>query len=134
MELIIYQVDAFTDKIFGGNPAAVIPLEEWLPDAVLQDIAEENNLSETAYFVRQDGHFHLRWFTPAVEVELCGHATLASAFVLFNILGYEGDSIRFDSLSGPLYVSREGDLLVMDFPAAEFAEVTIPEELTEALG
>jgi PhzF family phenazine biosynthesis protein len=134
MELIIYQVDAFTDRIFGGNPAAVIPLDEWLPDAILQRIAEENNLSETAFFVKQDGHYRLRWFTPAVEVELCGHATLASAYVLFNIIGHDADRIHFESLSGPLYVIREGERLVMDFPAAEFRETDIPESLSAAIG
>lgn len=134
MELIIYQVDAFTDKVFGGNPAAIVPLEEWLPDAVLQDIAIENNLSETAYFVRTGDHYHLRWFTPALEVELCGHATLASAFVLFELMGYSGEEIRFETLSGPLFVSREGEYLVMDFPAAEMKRADIPAELTAALG
>ena len=118
MKLKLYQVDAFADRPFGGNPAAVVPLQEWLPEATMQAIALENNLSETAFFVpRGDGDFDLRWFTPAVEVELCGHATLGTAWVLFNRLGQSGDSIAFHTRSGPLKVARDGARLVMDFPA-----------------
>ena len=118
MELKLYQVDAFTDRPFGGNPAAVVPLQEWLPGVTMQAIALENNLSETAFFVpRGDGDFDLRWFTPAVEVELCGHATLGTAWVLFNRRGQSGDSITFHTRSGPLKVDRDGARLVMDFPA-----------------
>lgn len=116
----IYQVDAFASKVFEGNPAAVCPLERWLDDARMQRIAQENNLSETAFFVpsMRDGYdFHLRWFTPTEEVDLCGHATLASAFVIFNKLGFAGDVIRFESASGLLSVARSGDLLTLDFPA-----------------
>ena len=118
MELKIYQVDAFTDRVFGGNPAAVVPLSEWLPASAMQAIAMENNLAETAFFVpRFDGDIDLRWFTPRVEVDLCGHATLGAAWVLFNRLGQTGDSVRFHSRSGPLSVVRDGEMLMLDFPA-----------------
>lgn len=113
----IYQVDAFAEKVFQGNPAAVVPLETWLPDELLQAIAAENNLSETAYFVHKGDHYHLRWFTPTVEVRLCGHATLASAHVLFEHLGYPEREIRFQALAGELRVRKNGDLLTLDFPA-----------------
>lgn len=117
MEHTLYQVDAFTDKLFTGNPAAVVPLTDWLPDEIMKGIARENNLPETAFFIPKDDHFHLRWFTPTVEMKLCGHATLATAFTIFNHLGYEGDTIRFDSLSGDLFVKRSGDYYTLDFPA-----------------
>jgi PhzF family phenazine biosynthesis protein len=107
LDLPIYQVDAFASRPFSGNPAAVVPLDEWLPDALMQEIARENNLSETAFFTPQGADFHIRWFTPGGEVNLCGHATLASAYVLFHELGYVRDQILFDSASGPLRVSRE---------------------------
>jgi PhzF family phenazine biosynthesis protein len=114
---LLYQVDAFASEVFGGNPAAVCPLPAWLDDGVMQAIAAENNLSETAFFVGENGRYHLRWFTPRAEVKLCGHATLASAFVIFTQLGYEGETVSFDTLSGRLKVRRDGDLLVMDFPS-----------------
>ena len=117
MDLSIYQVDAFTSKVFSGNPAAICPLEQWLEEKVLQDIAAENNLSETAFFVRESDAYRLRWFTPQCEVDLCGHATLASAFVLLNILEPHNSSIRFNTRSGLLTVSRDGDLIAMDFPS-----------------
>ena len=121
MEMRIYQVDAFSSAPFAGNPAAVCPLEEWLPDETLQAIAAENNLSETAYFVRTGERFALRWFTPGCEVDLCGHATLASAYVLFHELGaaegVTGDTVRFDTKSGELAVRRDGQRLAMDFPS-----------------
>lgn len=120
MKLDLYQVDAFTDRPFGGNPAAVCPLEEWLPDDLLQAIAAENNLSETAYFVRKGDVFGLRWFTPAVEVDLCGHATLATAWVIFNECPDAPDLLRFTTRSGELRVSKGSDGLAMDFP------VTVP--------
>jgi len=113
----VYHVDAFTTQPFSGNPAAVCPLETWLEDSTLQAIAAENNLSETAFFVPENGHFRLRWFTPAVEVDLCGHATLASAFVLFNHLQFSGESIRFQTASGELVVAKSGDNFEMDFPS-----------------
>lgn len=130
----IYQVDAFASTPFGGNPAAVVPLDAWLPDAMLQRIAEENNLSETAYFVRAGDVYELRWFTPAVEVDLCGHATLASAFVLFEQLGVKDDLLRFATRSGELQVRRDGDKLAMDFPAKQPRAVEIPPGLLQALG
>jgi len=116
MELTIYQVDAFAQAVFQGNPAAVIPLQEWLPDAVLQAIASENNLSETAYFIDHGDYLHLRWFTPATEVRLCGHATLASAHVLFQHLGYAKSVAVFKTLGGELTVKNESGKYVMDFP------------------
>lgn len=117
MELRLFQIDAFASDIFRGNPAAVCPLNEWLTDETLQAIAEENNLAETAYFVPKDGEFQLRWFTPRLEVDLCGHATLASAFVIFTELERTRQAVRFESRSGPLFVRRNGELLAMDFPA-----------------
>ncbi|AZC24349.1 PhzF family phenazine biosynthesis protein [Pseudomonas sessilinigenes] len=134
MQIDIFQVDAFTSSVFGGNPAAVCPLQAWLPDVVLQRIAEENNLSETAYFVPKDEGFELRWFTPTVEVDLCGHATLAAAWVLFEQLGEQRDVLRFFTRSGELRVSREGGLLSMDFPAKQPEAVEIPAALLQALG
>ena len=134
MELSLYQVDAFTDKVFGGNPAAVCPLESWLPDKILQAIAQENNLAETAYFVKTGDRYHLRWFTPAVEMDLCGHATLASAFVSFQELGEQSDTVYFDTKSGELKVKREDDLLKMDFPSRPPLQVKVDEGLAPALG
>lgn len=134
MKLPIYQVDAFASQVFEGNPAAVCPLEEWLPDEVMQQIAMENNLSETAFFVRQDKGYRLRWFTPATEVDLCGHATLASAHVLFEHLKYPGEQIPFYSNSGELQVRREGDMLVMNFPASPLNPVQeVPAALRQSL-
>ncbi|MEE8142389.1 MAG: PhzF family phenazine biosynthesis protein [Planctomycetota bacterium] len=130
MELEIYQIDAFTSERFGGNPAAVVPLEDWPPDAVLQAIAAENNLSETAYFCRSGDEFQLRWFTPVAEVDLCGHATLASAYVLFEKLHHAGEKIRFRCRSGPLQVTRNGELLTLDFPEA-VAEPVADEQMYE---
>lgn len=100
MDIPLYQIDAHASELFEGNPAAVCPLDEWLPDGIMQSIAGENNLSETAFFVPKSNGFHIRWFTPVSEVDLCGHATLASAYVLFNILGHKKDTIEFDSKSG----------------------------------
>ncbi len=120
MELKLFQVDAFAQAPLGGNPAAVVPLQAWLPAGLMQAIAAENNLAETAFFVPDpsaDADFSLRWFTPAVEVELCGHATLAAAFALFHHLGWPGDRVRFQSRSGPLAVQRDGELLELDIPA-----------------
>ena len=113
-----YQIDAFTTQVFGGNPAAVCPLDTWPADGLLQAIATENNVSETAFFVPTKNGFHLRWFTPIAEVNLCGHATLAAAHVLFEILGYTQVNIAFETHSGILNVTRSGSMLVMDFPAA----------------
>lgn len=115
MNLIKYQVDAFTNKVFSGNPAAVIPLNYWLDDKLMQNIAMENNLSETAFFVKKDDHFHIRWFTPKSEVDLCGHATLASAFVIFNFIE-KYEEIKFESRSGELFVSYFNDMFTLNFP------------------
>ncbi len=134
MKLRIFQADAFTDTLFSGNPAAVVLLDHWLPDQVMQNIALENNLSETAFLVPAGGHFHLRWFTPATEVSLCGHATLASAHILFNHLNFQGDTVVFETLSGPLPVSRSGELLYLDFPAATLKAIPTPQGLTAGLG
>lgn len=134
MKLVIYQVDAFAEKPFEGNPAAVIPLASWLPDALMQAIAEENNLAETAFFVPSTSGYHIRWFTPTTEVKLCGHATLASAYVLYNCMGHEKTSITFDSLSGPLPVTQDGSLLTLDFPAQPAQRCEIPEALVLGLG
>ena len=134
MRIAIYQIDAFTGRLFAGNPAAVCPLEEWLEDGVLQAIAAENNLSETAFLVDRGGHYDLRWFTPVVEVDLCGHATLASAYVVFNYLNPSLDVARFQTQSGELRVRREGELLAMDFPAHPPAPSEFPPELVDALG
>lgn len=114
--LRLYQVDAFTSRLFGGNPAAVVPLDSWLDEATMQAIALENNLAETAFFVREKRGFRLRWFTPEVEVKLCGHATLASAYVLFNVLEPGRTEVRFETASGALTVAAAGERLVMDFP------------------
>ncbi|RPA69340.1 PhzF family phenazine biosynthesis protein [Cyclobacteriaceae bacterium YHN15] len=130
MELKIYQVDAFSDEVFGGNPAAVVPLTEWLEDATLQQIAMENNLSETAFYVKKDGQFLLRWFTPEIEVDLCGHATLATAHVLFEHEGFHGDIVNFySSRSGMLNVKKTENGLTLDFPTDTVARVTLSEEL-----
>jgi len=134
MRLKQYQVDAFATRIFQGNPAAVCPLESWLEDRVLQAIAEENNLSETAFFVPAGPEFQLRWFTPLAEVDLCGHATLASAHVLFEMLGHPEPVIRFSTRSGALSVERQRDGLTMDFPSRPPAACPAPDLLVEALG
>ncbi len=135
MELGLYQIDAFASEVFRGNPAAVCPLERWLPDAVLQAIAQENNLAETAFFVPNEAGFDLRWFTPRFEVDLCGHATLASAFVIFTELQPALESVRFDSRSGPLFVRRNGELLMMDFPSWRLETCKdVPPALVEGLG
>ncbi|MDA8029167.1 MAG: PhzF family phenazine biosynthesis isomerase [Nitrospiraceae bacterium] len=117
-----------------GNPAAVVPLESWLPDALLQSIVSENNLSETAFFVPSGPEFQLQWFTPACEVDLCGHATLASAHVLFRHLGYPGNSLVFDTRSGDLVVKEKNGLLVMDFPARPPKPCPPPDKLIMGLG
>lgn len=117
LKIPMYQVDAFAGKVFSGNPAAICPLETWLPDAQMQAIAAENNLAETAFFVRNGSGYKLRWFTPGVEVDLCGHATLATASVILNDLTPGEGSVSFETKSGTLTVTRDGDLYVMDFPA-----------------
>lgn len=132
MELTLYQIDAFASRLFEGNPAAICPLDEWLSDELMLSIAEENNLSETAFFVPVGNGFHIRWFTPEGEVDLCGHATLAAAYVLFNIPGYKRDKIEFDSRAGMLTVTKDDDWLVMDFPAQPPVPCDIPKEIKKA--
>jgi PhzF family phenazine biosynthesis protein len=134
MSIPYYQVDTFTSRLFSGNPAGVCLLADWLPDALLQSIAAENNLSETAFVVQRDSLFRLRWFTPTFEIDLCGHATLAAAHVLFRHLGCRAPSIRFETRSGALTVSRNEDLLTLDFPARPAATCEAPRELIEGLG
>lgn len=134
MRIPIYQVDAFTDTQFHGNPAAVCPLDTWLDDDLMQKIAAENNLSETAFFVRQADGYGLRWFTPNNEVDLCGHATLASAYVIFTYLDPGHATIRFHTLSGVLEVTREDGLLAMVFPARPGVRCDAPEALVKGLG
>jgi PhzF family phenazine biosynthesis protein len=132
-ELAIFQVDAFSDEVFRGNPAAVVPLDEWLPPGVMQAIGAENNLSETAFFVTHNGGYHLRWFTPTVEVDLCGHATLASAHVLFTHLGFERERVEFHTRSGRLDVEKKGEEYVMDFPTDRLTAAEAPPALLEGL-
>jgi PhzF family phenazine biosynthesis protein len=134
MKIRQYQIDAFASRVFEGNPAAVCPLDAWLDDALLQAIAGENNLAETAFFVPVEWGFHLRWFTPLTEVDLCGHATLATAHVLFELLDYPEQAIRFRTRSGELVVERRGELLSMDFPALPPAPCPPPDALIEGLG
>lgn len=133
MKISIYQIDAFTSELFGGNPAAVCPLDEWLADDIMQKIATENNLSETAFFVQKDDGFELRWFTPEMEVDLCGHATLASAHVLFHYLNYDKETIKFFSKSGELSVKKDNDLLALDFPSRDCHSIEPPEVLSASL-
>lgn len=132
MKLSIYQIDAFAEKAFEGNPAAICPLSEWLPDKVMQSIAEENNLSETAFFVPTKQGFHIRWFTPVTEVDLCGHATLASAYVIFTYLGFEEKIINFESKSGLLTVEQNDGLLIMNFPSQPPTPCQTPDEIIQA--
>lgn len=134
MDIRIFQIDAFSDKLFHGNPAAVCPLTEWLPDELMQQIAMENNLAETAFFVREHDRYRIRWFTPAVEVDLCGHATLATAFVIFHFEHYPGTVVSFNSRSGLLTVTRNGDLLTLNFPADRPERIAAPEELISGIG
>lgn len=134
MKIPYYQIDAFTNSVFSGNPAGVCLLAEWLNNSVLQSIAAENNLSETAFLVKNEKGYELRWFTPEIEVDLCGHATLASAFVILNCLDNSSDAVRFDSKSGPLTVTRQDDLLAMDFPSRKAELCPTPKELVSGLG
>ena len=134
MTLKLYQIDAFATKVFEGNPACVMPLISWLDDALMQKIAMENNLSETAFFVPKGEDFEIRWFTPSKEVNLCGHATLASAYVLFELLDYDRDSIVFHSKSGALHIKRENDLISMDFPSEPPISCKTPSAIIEAFG
>src|SRR4051812_47965722 len=134
MRIPYYHVDAFTAQSFGGNPAGVCVLERWLPEAVLQNIAAENNLSETAFFTREADCYHLRWFTPTMEVDLCGHATLAAAFVLFSELGHPEPRIRFQSRSGELTAERSGEMVELNFPSRPPMPCPLPDSLMRGLG
>ena len=133
-ELKFYQVDAFTGDVFKGNPAGVCPLEAELPEQTMQNIAMENNLSETAFVFSREGRLHIRWFTPECEVDLCGHATLASAHVLFHHEGFTGQILEFQSKSGPLRVTNKGDILELDFPALSLPECPVDPAVEKALG
>ena len=130
----MYQIDAFASRVFAGNPAGVCLLDDWLPDNILQSIAEENNLPETAFLVRQETHYDLRWFTPTVEIDLCGHATLASGHVIFEYLGHDSQRIEFMSKSGPLSVEKRGDLLFLDFPSLKPEECEPPPGIDDIMG
>lgn len=134
MKIPYYQINAFTRSLSGGNPAGVCVLDAWLPDATLQGIAAENNLSETAFFLRQRGGYGLRWFTPTIEVDLCGHATLASAYAIFNYIDPKATHIVFATQGGQLTVERRDDLISMDFPAWTLRPVDPPDALIEGLG
>lgn len=135
MNLTIYQVDAFTKEVFKGNPAAVCPLESWINESLMQRIALENNLAETAFFVKNGDVYEIRWFTPLAEIDLCGHATLASAFVIFEILKAETELVKFHShKSGELSVEKKGDRLILDFPSRPVSKAELPEGLVEAIG
>lgn len=133
--LKIYQIDAFTNQVFKGNPAAVVPLDSWLPTETMQQIAAENNLAETAFFVQDDEKFHIKWFTPTVEIELCGHATLASAFVIYNYLDYEKNDIHFTCMVGDLFITKNEDWITLNFPSIETEIVkNIPSLVSQAIG
>lgn len=134
MKIPFFQVDAFTNKLFGGNPAGVCPLNYWVDIALMQNIAAENNLAETAFFVRNNNNFDLKWFTPETEIDLCGHATLAAAHIIFNRLDYSEDTIRFNTKSGELIVTKAGDLLSLNFPARKPVAVDTPDMLVKGLG
>jgi predicted PhzF superfamily epimerase YddE/YHI9 len=134
MRIPLYQVDAFTDKVFGGNPAAVCPMEAWLDTSLMQNIAAENNLSETAFYVKKGDRFEIRWFTPRLEIDLAGHPTLAAAHVIFNHTGYNKNEITFLSSGGELIVTKSNDLLLMNFPARPPGAIKTPGSLVGGLG
>lgn len=129
-----YIVDAFTDKPFAGNPAAVCVMESWPSESSMMKLAMENNLSETAFIVKEEKGYHLRWFTPGTEVELCGHATLASAYVILNYYEPESSEVRFNTLSGELIIRRNGNLYEMDFPTYELQEIPVTDAMEKAFG
>lgn len=129
-----YIADAFAEKVFEGNPAGICVLKKWIPDHLMQNIAGENNLSETAFTVKEADGYHLRWFTPGGEINLCGHATLATAYILFRFYEPDADKITFQTKSGPLEVLRDGDLLEMDFPAYSLSRTEITKEIEDAVG
>jgi PhzF family phenazine biosynthesis protein len=132
LKLDLYQIDAFAKNIFEGNPAGVCPLEKWLDDSIMQKIANENNLSETAFFIKENNIFYIRWFTPSNEVDMCGHATLASAYVIFEILSYKENEIIFNSKSGILKVIKDNDKFKMNFPIQEIVKCDIPNNILKA--
>lgn len=134
MTLPLYQIDAFASRVFEGNPAAVCPLEAWIDDESMQRIAAENNLAETAFFVKETDGYRIRWFTPTAEVDLCGHATLASAHVLYEFLGFGDETITFASRSGPLHVTKDKGMLTLDFPAQPPVSCPVPQAIVEAFG
>lgn len=134
MQVPIYQVDAFTNRLFGGNPAAVCPLDDWIADETMQAVAAENNLSETAFPVKREGYYDLRWFTPKAEIDLAGHPTLATAYVIFQVLEPELTEVEFRTQSGPLTVKRDGDRMVMNFPSRPGQPCAVPEALLKGLG
>ena len=129
-----YFVDAFTDKVFAGNPAAICVIDQWLPEELMMNITRENNLSETAFIVKEQGQYRLRWFTPGGEIDLCGHATLASAFVVLNYYEPGLDEVVFHTVSGPLRVTKRQDLYEMSFPAYDLTEVAVTDAMERALG
>ncbi len=129
-----YIVDAFTDKVFSGNPAAVCVMDSWPEEKWMMQLAGENNLSETAFIVKEESGYHLRWFTPGTEVELCGHATLASAFVILNYYDKDAEKVEFNTISGKLTVVRRGDLYEMDFPTYELKEIPVTDDMERAFG
>ncbi|MDB2482926.1 PhzF family phenazine biosynthesis protein, partial [bacterium] len=133
MKLPIFQIDAFSDKVFGGNPACVVPLENWLQDEVLLKIAQENAVAETAFFVKKENNFHLRWFTPDIEMDLCGHATLATAHCILSELKLESEKVIFETLSGKLEVSLNNGRYLMDLPRRDPIAATLPDEIKNAL-
>ncbi len=133
MKLDIYQIDAFTSEIFKGNPACVVPLKQWLPDDVLLNIAKENAVAETAFFVEKENKVHLRWFTPDIEMDLCGHATLATAHCLKTILNYQSATINFETASGNLVVLCKDDSYYLDFPSRMPIQSKLPENISKAL-
>jgi PhzF family phenazine biosynthesis protein len=132
LRLKLYQIDAFARSIFEGNPACVCPLDNWIDDDIMQKIANENNLSETAFFVKEDDRYHIRWFTPTKEVDMCGHATLATAYVLFDILNYQKDEIIFNSKSGILKVSKDDKKIKMNFPVQKIKKCNTSDNLLNA--
>lgn len=129
-----YVVDAFSDRVFGGNPAAICVMEQWLSDELMMNITMENNLSETAFAVRENNKYKLRWFTPGGEIDLCGHATLACAYIIFNYIETNVQKVIFSTLSGDLVVNKNGDLYEMDFPAYDLKKVEVTAEMVEAIG
>ncbi len=133
MKLELFQIDAFTDKIFGGNPACVVPLKEWLPDNILLKLAKENAVAETAFFINREDHYHLRWFTPEIEMDLCGHATLATAHVLVSHLNKQTDVLKFETLSGTLTVSHNNGIYSLNFPSRMPQPAALPDIIRQAV-